>query len=73
MSAESAFCCPVCRASQSLSETCRRCQADLRLVVRARLRLAYVKRQRGEAIARGDIDSEATYARELRWLAPARG
>lgn len=35
MSDESAFRCPVCRAVQTLRETCRRCQADLRLVMRS--------------------------------------
>jgi hypothetical protein len=70
MSAEPPFRCPVCRATQPLSETCRRCQADLRLVMRARLRLAYVKRQRVEAIASGDRVREQIWSRELRWLAP---
>jgi hypothetical protein len=72
MSAEPPFRCPVCRASQPLCETCRRCQADLRLVKLAHLRLAYVKRQQAEAISRGDMVRETTLANELRWLAPSR-
>lgn len=39
------FRCPVCRAKQVLSEECRRCKADLKLVYRARKRLAYLNRQ----------------------------
>jgi hypothetical protein len=71
MSAESDFRCPVCRASQTLRETCRRCQADLRLVVRAHRRLAYVKLQRAESLTRGDEEREQQLAAELRWLAPS--
>jgi len=36
------FCCPVCRAKQELNASCRRCAADLTLVVKARQRLAYL-------------------------------
>lgn len=72
MSADPPFRCPVCRASQSLRETCRRCQADLGLVWRAHRRLAYVKRARAEALSRGDSKSEQRLADELRWLAPSR-
>jgi hypothetical protein len=70
MSDESTFRCPVCRASQTLRETCRRCQADLRLVVQARRRLAYVKLLRAEALASGDGAREQQLATELHWLAP---
>lgn len=72
MSADLSFRCPVCRASQTLRESCRRCQADLRLVLRAQLRLAYVKRLHAEAIASGDSEREQALADELRWLAPLR-
>ena len=70
MSAEPAFRCPVCRAAQPLQENCRRCQADLRLVVCAQRRLAYVKAQREQALARGDNERESQLAAELQWLAP---
>lgn len=72
MSNDPSFRCPVCRASQTLSATCRRCQADLSLVVRARLRLEFVRRERAEAIAAGDAERERLLAGELRWLAPHR-
>jgi hypothetical protein len=72
MSNDPPFRCPVCRASQALSETCRRCRADLRLVVRARRRLEYVLRLQAEAVAAGDGEREQLLADELRWLAPGR-
>lgn len=72
MSDEPPFRCPVCRASQPLGETCRRCQADLGLLVRALRRLAYLKRERAEALARGDRERAQRLDDELRWLAPSR-
>lgn len=72
MSNEPDFRCPVCRAAQPLRETCRRCQADLKLVARALVRLRYVQRQRAAALAGGDAAREQALAAELRWLAPAR-
>lgn len=72
MSTEAAFRCPVCRASQTASDTCRRCQADLSLVMRAYRRLAWVKQEKDKAGSRGDSQSEQLLADELRWLAPSR-
>ena len=72
MSDEPAFRCPVCRAAQTLRETCRRCQADLGLVARAHRRLAYVKRQQAQAQAGGDVERQRSLAAELLWLAPTR-
>ena len=40
--AESNFRCPVCRAGQPLQNDCRRCQADLSLVVSAHQRVEYL-------------------------------
>lgn len=71
MSADSSFRCPVCRAAQPLQETCRRCQADLRLVMRARLRLNDVKQKYAAAADRGDRVSAQDALAELRWLSPA--
>lgn len=70
MSAEAEFRCPVCRAAQTLREVCRRCQADLSLVVRAHHRLAYLQEQRAHARASGDQERERQVAAELHWLAP---
>lgn len=50
------FCCPVCRARQQLSPKCRRCQADLTLVVKARLRLAYLRSLPFSAETQAKID-----------------
>ncbi len=72
MSDESAFRCPVCRAAQTLRETCRRCQADLRLLMRAHRRLAYLKYLRTQAQTTGHDDRERSLTAELHWLAPAR-
>jgi hypothetical protein len=72
MSDDPAFRCPVCRASQTLRETCRRCHADLTLVVRAHRRLEYVNRQHARALAGGQSDRARLLAKEQRWLAPSR-
>ena len=66
------FRCPVCRAEQTLRETCRRCQADLRLVIRAHRRLAYLKLAQGQARVDGNRQHEQSLAAELQWLAPGR-
>lgn len=68
MSAEPNFRCPVCRAAQPLQETCRRCRADLRLVLLAQRRLAYL--QRALPLAREE-DERKRLAAELHWLAPS--
>ncbi|MGE0756649.1 MAG: hypothetical protein AB7O38_06500 [Pirellulaceae bacterium] len=70
MSSDASFRCPVCRATQSLRETCRRCRADLRLVVRATRRLAYVQQARELARAGGNNQLAESLTTELRWLAP---
>jgi hypothetical protein len=70
MSADASFRCPVCRASQTLRETCRRCQADLRLVVGVRRRIDYLVGAREQARDNGDSQRERIVTEELRWLAP---
>lgn len=70
MSAKPSFRCPVCRATQTLRETCRRCQADLSLVVRAHRRLAHLITQRETALASGAAEEAKAIEAELRWLAP---
>jgi hypothetical protein len=72
MSDELHYRCPVCRASQTLSAACRRCRADLGLVVRAYRRLAYVKCQHAEALSCGDRERAKLLDDERRWLAPSR-
>ncbi len=73
MSDDPAFRCPVCRASQVLSDTCRRCRADLNLVARAYRRLDYLKRERDAARSRGDHEGEQLFFEELQWFAPSKG
>lgn len=72
MSDDTPFRCPVCRASQVLSNTCRRCRADLSLVARAYRRLDYLERERDAARACGDRGREQLAIEELRWLVPSR-
>ncbi|MEM9660228.1 MAG: hypothetical protein AAF961_17835 [Planctomycetota bacterium] len=73
MSSSPSFRCPVCRAQQTLRDECRRCQADLRLVVRARRRVAYPVAERRRAKADGDAAVEQQAAAELKLLAPKLG
>lgn len=70
MSNEPPFRCPVCRATQALSATCRRCRADLGLVARARERLRYVLRLQAAARDGGDPAQVQRLHAELRWLSP---
>ena len=64
------FRCPVCRAKQTLHATCRRCNADLRLVASARRRIEYLLTEIEMAQASGNHQREASLAAELQWLAP---
>jgi len=73
MSDDSDFRCPVCRARQPLRETCRRCEADLHLVVRAHRRLVYLKSQLAQTHANGEKERERQIITELRWLVPSYG
>lgn len=57
------FRCPVCKAKQALSPVCRRCQAELDLVYKARLRLSYLLSQ----------PQSEEVLKEVRELAPAWG
>ena len=57
------FRCPVCKAKQALSPVCRRCQADLGLVYKARRRLNYLLSQ----------PQSEEVLKELGELAPASG
>jgi len=71
MSSKLEFRCPVCRAKQPLQENCRRCKADLRLVVRARRRVAYLLLEIEQVQASGSQEREELLTAELQWLAPA--
>jgi hypothetical protein len=67
-----AFRCPVCRAGQTISDCCRRCQADLQLVHRAHRVANALIRQLESAVLNEDSQREAALTRELRLLAPKR-
>lgn len=72
MSNNHAFRCPVCRASQRPQATCRRCDADLRLVAGALRRVEYLLSEIEKAQASGDHQRKEGLILELRWLAPHR-
>jgi hypothetical protein len=60
--------CPVCRATQTARQVCRRCSADLELFVRARISNLAARRRLAEAVAAGDAVAQARLRRYLRWL-----
>lgn len=62
--------CPVCRARQPFQSTCRRCQADLRLYVKALRSLHTAQRQAAVAHDAGDESRLQSSERYLAWLQP---
>jgi hypothetical protein len=62
--------CPVCRAKQTSQSECRRCGADLSLLIKALRSVQAAQRQVEQAQRRGDADFEDALA-YLRWLSPA--
>ncbi|MEZ6128779.1 MAG: hypothetical protein R3C59_08865 [Planctomycetaceae bacterium] len=64
------FRCPVCRAKQELQPECRRCHADLTLVVRAHRRAEYLVAAGQQADERGDVQEQWRIREELKQLSP---
>jgi hypothetical protein len=65
------FQCPVCRAKQQLQPECRRCHADLTLLMRAVLALRDTQQQLKIAIAQNpNCDTAKTLRERLNWLSP---
>ncbi|WP_153558508.1 hypothetical protein [Roseimaritima sediminicola] len=62
--------CPACRARQSYRQTCRRCRADLGLLVAALQRVDVLQAEIEQARAAGDHVRLAAHLAELEWLAP---
>jgi len=60
--------CPVCRATQAARQVCRRCSADLALLVRVNNSSLAARRRLAEAVAAGDDVAQARLRRYLRWL-----
>ncbi len=58
--------CPVCRARQPWQPTCRRCRADLRLLVAALDEVERLQRCQAAAIAAGDSAAAQRVAETLR-------
>jgi len=64
------FRCPVCRARQTLQPECRRCHADLTLVVKARHRAEHLFVALQQAREDRDFAAQHQLAKELRLLHP---
>lgn len=64
------FQCPVCRARQVLTDSCRRCKADLSLLARLRQRAEFLQTEWLRAVSRGDQAQSERIRRELTVLAP---
>jgi hypothetical protein len=74
-----AFRCPTCRAAQELSETCRRCKCDLRLVQETVRAYRHHRASCCAALRAGDADGAVAHAHgcvsldpdreSLKWLA----
>ncbi len=64
------FRCPACRAKQPLQPICRRCDADLSLLVRAIEHSAALAARHEQARARTDHHLMETTARQLALLSP---
>ncbi|MEZ6087019.1 MAG: hypothetical protein R3C05_03095 [Pirellulaceae bacterium] len=62
--------CPACRAKQPWRLECRRCQADLRLLVAALKRSQFVVQQLATDSSHLDAQSRERYERELELLSP---
>lgn len=68
MSNDAKLKCPVCHASQQLSDCCRRCRADIRLLKRLHLRINYLKSNLDHEI--DGSEQQARWQAELKRLAP---
>lgn len=67
---DAAFRCPTCRAAQELTDTCRRCKCDLRLV-RETLHLYQERRARClKALRLGNAAEALRHARDCQRLLP---
>lgn len=64
--------CPACRAGQAWRAGCRRCGADLRLLVRALTRVAELEQQYHICVEDRRVEQAAKVIEELRALDPQR-
>lgn len=60
--------CPACGAAQTARSACRRCHADLELVVRVSESSRLARRRLERAVAEGDEAARARLDRYIRWL-----
>ncbi len=64
------FRCPACRAKQRPQDACRRCGADLKLLLRAIRHLDRLRARLADAIERADHETERATRAEIRRFAP---
>ena len=62
--------CPACRALQQRQDQCRRCRADLSLVVRAYDRLLFLQHRYQQSLQLGEAKQSARLLAEIRQLHP---
>jgi hypothetical protein len=65
--------CPACRARQDWQDTCRRCGADLRLLVATYVHIASLEAALGAARSDGLEEREEAIQRELLLFRPSTG
>ena len=66
----SAMRCPICRATQPWSDTCRRCGGDLSLLVQTRRAAHHARREALVALRAGDTTTALTHAERAHELEP---
>lgn len=71
MTNENELACPVCRAKQAYQTECRRCGADLTLLIKALRSAQAAQRQLEQSLRAGYANSEVAL-KYLRWLSPSR-
>lgn len=71
MSTENELACPVCRAKQAYQTECRRCGADLSLLIKTLRSLQATQQHVDQSLLAGDPHVEVALA-YLRWLSPSR-
>ena len=71
MPVENELTCPVCRAKQAYQSECRRCGADLSLLIKTLRSVQAAKLHVEQSLLAGDphVDVALAY---LRWLTPSR-
>ena len=62
--------CPICRAAQPWSDTCRRCGGDLSLLVQTTRAAGHARREALAALSAGDSTTALAHAEQAHELEP---